>query len=229
MIFEKIRERLELTSKIFNESHLDSTSQAGQDIFAFVIGEITGNKTYLEVGAKFPYYISNTRYLEKYGWAGNSIEIDKAWKPYWENSDRDISRLIWEDALTYDYTTLPKKIGFLSCDIDPPLDINIKALSRIINAGTMFDSICYETNAYLKKGDVIKNVVCELSIEERKKEVEDVLYPLGYKKVISDVGIYGDPNKPFEDWFVHESVDFPCMSHEEFLVKYQNIFWNFYD
>lgn len=228
MGLKEIRERLDKASQVYPLDDLRSTSQSGQDVFAFVIGNITQNKSYLEVGAKLPHYASNTRFLELNGWSGFSIEKNLAWKHNWDASLRDHTRVFWEDALLFDYSKLPKNIGFLSCDIDPPLDINFTALKRIINFGIQFDSICYEHNACLKKGDVFKKIQMMVDPEERIKEAEDLLYSFGYKKVIANACANANPLYPFEDWYIHNSIDFPKMTHDEFLLKYEDIFWQFY-
>lgn len=228
MPLKEIRERFEKAAYVYPLDDLKSTSQSGQDVFAFVIGNITQNKSYLEIGAKLPNYASNTRFLEANNWTGFSIENNVAWKTNWELSERDHTRVIWTDALSFDYSKLPKNIGFLSCDIDPPWHINFVALQTIMNYGIQFDSICYEHNACLKKGEVFKKTVMQTESEERIKEVEDLLYPLGYKKVVANACAHANPAYPYEDWYIHKSIDFPEMSHDEFLVKYEDIFWQFY-
>lgn len=227
MGLREIRERFDRAAYVYPLDDIRSTSQSGQDVFAFVIGNITQNKSYLEVGAKLPNYASNTRFLEANGWSGFSIENNAAWKTNWEISARDHTRVFWEDALSFDYSKLPKNIGFLSCDIDPPLHINFIALKTIMNHGIRFDSICYEHNACLKKGETFKKIQMMVEPEERIREAEDLLYPLGYKKAVANACANANPAYPYEDWYIHESIDFPKMTHDEFLMRYEDIFWLF--
>ena len=198
-------------------------AQAAQDVFAMVVAEKTGNTSYLEIGAKHPYVYSNTKVLERREWTGTSIEIRKSWRPDWEKSERDQSRVKWVDALTFDYSALPEKMGFLSCDIDPPWDVNIRALKRVIETGPTFDSICYEHNAYLQQGTQMKRVKVTDSIEDRRGQQDAILIPAGYKRVVKDACAYYDPDMPFEDWWVHESIDFPEMTFKEFCETYKSL------
>jgi hypothetical protein len=230
MSLETIKKRFTAGNSDIKIARMKHTiTQAAQDIFAMVIAEKTGNKTYLEIGAKQPYYISNTNFLEKSGWTGVSIEINEAHKPEWQSSDRDESRVHWGDALTYNYSALtPKRMGFLSCDIDPPWHVNIEALRKVMSSGLEFDCICYEHNKYLTKGAKKKKLLVPDTIEERKAQMEAVLFPLGYKRVVTNATVYGIDKKPFEDWFVHKDVDFPEMKYNDFLVEYEELFWKYY-
>jgi hypothetical protein len=191
-------------------------AQAGQDVFAMVVAEVTNNKTYLEVGAKLPYMYSNTNYLEFEGWDGTSIELRTVFKKDWKSSIRDENRVEWTDALKFDYTKLPKEMGFLSCDIDPPLNLNIKVLTKILESGMKFDSICYEHNRYIPNQQKHEN--------ERKEQQDALLIPAGYRKVVEDAYAYYDPAMPFEDWWVHDSIDFPIMTFVEFVETYSHLF-----
>ena len=109
----------------FFNKNKDHFSQSGQDQFAYNISGDNG--IYLEIGAHHPIVNSNTYNLEvECGWKGLSVEFDKSFKKYWDNSEKRNNPIIWEDAFKIDYLTsfneyaFPKRINYLSCDIEPP-------------------------------------------------------------------------------------------------------------
>ena len=180
-------------------------SQLKQDIFAFITAS---NKTYIEIGASHPVKINNTYLLEQNNWDGFSIELNLNKKENWDSSDRN-NKIYWGDAITFDYlqalkdNNLPNRIGYLSCDIEPPIN-TFSALKKVIGQGITFDCITFEHDKY--QSDIDYDPI-----------VKDYLKDNGYKVAVDNVFRMRkyrlEPNKPkinkkcfMETWFVHESI-----------------------
>jgi len=188
-----------------------SVSQAWQDIFVHSIcGE---NGTYIEIGAYKPKKANNTFNLEKhFNWTGFSVEIDQTHKNDWEKGRKN--KIYWGDALAFDYLkaleeqSLPNKINYLSCDIEPPNN-TLTALKNVINQGIVFDCITFEHDRANKRWANDKNDYEALATE--------FLMSNGYKIAVNNVHAINDPNYVFETWYVHESLDFKPVTFSEWL------------
>ena len=184
---------------LFRSSQHDYYSQSGQDQFAYNLIGING--CYLEIGAHHPIINSNTYKLEKEcNWKGISVEFDKSFIPDWKDCTERKNEVIWDDAFNIDYGSLlnkknfPKKINYLSCDIEPPKN-TFNILKKIINTGLIFDFISFEHDKYNegKKYD-------DLSF--------DFLKSKNYKVAIKDVYSRDKEKKIYETWYVHEKINF---------------------
>ena len=86
-------------------------------------------------------------------WKLISIEYDKSFMPDWEKYPERRNRVIWDDAFSIDYCSIgkqigaPKRINYLSCDIEPP-ENTFNILKKIIDAGLVFDFISFEHDKY---------------------------------------------------------------------------------
>jgi len=130
-----------------------SEAQAGQDLFAL---EVCKNKTYIEIGGSHPRRINNTFNLDSnHGWNGFSIELNDKWNNAWDTSSRN-NPCYFKNALTFDYLAaireqgMNTKVGYLSCDIEPPNN-TYAALQRVINQGVEFECITFEHDWFCKK------------------------------------------------------------------------------
>jgi len=179
-----------------------SRSQSFQDKFAYsILGE---NSTYLEIGARWPIKMSNTYELEvSHNWKGISLELDVQVKPFWDSTPERKNKIYWNDALTFDYrdailnNNLPLRLGYLSCDIEPPYN-TFSALKRVIEQGITFDCITFEHDLYSYKE---KNF-CELATE--------YLILHGYKvavRNVTHVDKKGIENH-YETWYVNNDIPF---------------------
>lgn len=184
---------------------MSSYSQLKQDIFA--INTAISN-TYIEIGASHPVKINNSYLLESNGWSGFSIELDTSKKEYWDSSDRN-NKIYWDDAITFDYlqaledNNLPNHIGYLSCDIEPPIN-TFAALQKVIAQGITFDCITFEHDKYQSDIDYDPIVKEYLQNKGYKVAVDNVFRMRKYRL---------EPNKPkiikkcyMETWFIHESI-----------------------
>jgi hypothetical protein len=178
-----------------------SQSQALQDYFAeSICGE---NKTYIEIGGHDPIKHSNTYMLEVHkGWTGFSVELNAGHQPRWESCKERNSKIYWADALTFDYingineNNFSKHIGYLSCDIEPPIN-TFSALQRVINLGVKFDCITFEHDQYANKTGVDYNLLAT-----------EFLKTHGYKVAVYDVHPVSRPDWIFETWFVRNDIEF---------------------
>lgn len=185
-----------------------SRSQAYQDYFAATVAK---NKTYVEIGAYKPVHKNNTHNLETVlGWQGFSIELNQKWKPLWEECTERKNKIFWESALEFDHAAavksleLPNRIGYLSCDIEPPAN-TFAALQRVIEQGIQFDCITFEHDNYVKKkrGDLDYDVVAREYLTSR-----------GYKVAVTDV-YNKSPEFAFETWFVKDDIPFNTMTFDQ--------------
>jgi hypothetical protein len=185
-----------------------SKSQAYQDRFAALVAK---KKTYIEIGAYKPVHKNNTFNLETaLNWKGFSIELNQKWKTLWEECTERRNKIFWESALDFDYQNalrelnLPNRIGYLSCDIEPPSN-TFAALKRVIEQGVIFDCITFEHDNYVEK----KSDQLDYDIVAR-----EYLASKGYKTAVT--GVYNkDPKYEFETWFVHGDIEFETMTYDQ--------------
>lgn len=185
-----------------------SRSQAYQDVFADLVAR---HHTYIEIGAYKPVHKNNTYNLDAgLGWRGFSIELNQKWKVGWDECLDRHNKVFWEDALTFDYAGqcraigLTDRIGYLSCDIEPPKN-TFAALQQVIEQGLVFDCITFEHDNYAKKkrGDLDYDIVAR-----------EYLVSKGYRVAVSDV-YCRDPQFVFETWFVYNDIDFEQQSFDQ--------------
>ena len=189
-----------------------SVSQAMQDIFAHSIcGE---NGTYIEIGGNKPRKANNTYNLElNFNWKGYSVEIDQSLVDLWDGARKN--KIYCADALTFDYASaleelsLPKKINFLSCDVEPPSN-TLTALKQVINQGIVFDCITFEHDR--------ANPRWNDDNADYEKLATEFLMSKGYKVAVTGVHPPADPTFVFETWYVHNSIDFKQTTFDEWII-----------
>ena len=175
-------------------------SQAYQDIFAKTTAKV---QTYIEIGARKPSKYNNTCLLEENGWNGFSIEIDQKFQKAWSKERKN--KIYFSDALLFDYyqgcikNNMTTRIGYLSCDIEPPLN-TFTALQRVINQGMEFDCITFEHDDYQSK-------------ENYNEIATNYLISKGYKVAVH--GVYFGRHSHFETWYVKNDIDFLTVSFDE--------------
>lgn len=194
----------------------NSPSQSWQDAFAM---NMLGWKTdgfYLEIGAAFPYTISNTYTLEKqYGWKGVSVEISQDLCEKFNLERSNLCHCL--DATTADYSKLlkeakaPKRIDYLQLDIEPAPN-TLQALKQMPLNDYRFSVITFEHDLYSDPNNAAV-----------KQEAFDILTSAGYQRVVSNVCNSGSP---YEDWYVDplvvdESVWGPVVNSD---LDYSQIF-----
>jgi hypothetical protein len=190
-------------------------AQAHQDAFAY---SITGEQgTYIEIGAFKPATKSNTYGLEvNHGWRGFSLELNLKWKQAWDECPERKNPVCWTDALEFDYVAqvqsmgLPRRINYLSCDIEPPNNA-LSALKRVIGQGIEFDCITFEH-------DRCNPGFAHLVQDNYEQQAIDFLSQHGYRAVVSDVYAGKNTEYFFETWFVKNDIEYPTMKFEEWKV-----------
>lgn len=188
---------------------MKSKSQAFQDIFVLNLG--LQNKTYIEVGGYEPVSLSNTYNLEIAGWRGFTLEINTDYQNLWESCNERKNKVYWEDAVIFDYqlalneNNLSNHIGYLSCDIEPP-ENTFNALKKILSQNITIDCITFEHDNYQSNNDW-------------DKIVTDFLNNVGYKVAVYNVYPDNKRNKKFETWYVHNTINFNCISFDDWKLK----------
>lgn len=174
---------------------LQSSAQAGQDIWAY---EVTGRRkdgTFLDVGA-FNLCVCNNSYaLERIGWRGLLVDIHKDE----ENIPHRTSPLVVGDATKLDWLPtlatagLTNHITYGSFDID---DATADLMDVFPLGEVQFDVITVEHDFY-RLG------------ESARKRIRERLAWFGYYRVCSDVKICipgYNIDGPFEDWWTSREL-----------------------
>lgn len=185
-----------------------SEAQAAQDLFAL---EVCTKKTYIEIGGNHPRRINNTFNLDfNHGWKGFSVELIEKWSGAWSKSDRN-NPCYFKDAITFDYLAALKeqgmytKIGYLSCDIEPPNN-TFAALQRVIGQGIEFECITFEHDWY----NFPETTFNEQATEFLKKH--------GYKVAVRDV-FCKKSWLPYETWYVREDIVFEEIDFQQWRLN----------
>ena len=194
-----------------------SNAEAWQDTFAHLISQQTQRTSYIEIGAAFPKQSNTTYVLDAcLGWKGFSLELNTQYEPQWATCTERGNPCYFQDAITFDYVdalrthNLPNRLGYLSCDIDPPSQ-TFKALTTLIDQGLQFDTICFEHDRYC-------------SDQDYHAMSESYLIPHGYKLAVSDVHPIQMPGCYFETWYVKDDIQFTPMNFVDFMHTYQGKF-----
>ena len=170
-------------------------SQALQDMFVLYCHNGKKNGTYLEVGAAFPYYTSNTALLEQFGWKGVGLELDPEMVKNYNEHRRNKS--LQQDALTADYDKLLTEycgvtdVDYLQVDIKTSEE-TYKALQRIPFDKYRFAVITYEHDDYVD------------DTQSYKQKSRDFLFSKGYLLAVPDVAPIDGYS--FEDWWIHPDL-----------------------
>ena len=104
--------------------------------------------------------------------------------------------------------SLPERINYLSCDIEPPKN-TYNILTKVINEGLEFDFISYEHDKY-NSGDKYEQLY------------ENFLLGQNYKIAIKDVYSRSKKYKIYETWFVNKDIDFENISYDDWKkIRYK--------
>lgn len=202
----------------FKKNNKNLYSQSGQDQFAFNLCGYNG--FYLEIGAHDPIINSNTYNLEvKCNWQGLSVEFDKTFEHSWRSFPQRKNQVLWKDAFEIDYKELvyqkkiPKKIDYLSCDIEPP-ENTFEILKKIILSDISFKFISFEHDKY-ESGD------------KYEKLSKDFLKKHSYRIAVDEVYSREKKNKIYETWFINNDMRFNRTEYKDWKEKfYKNAIFN---
>lgn len=183
-------------------------SQLQQDQFAIRTAK---NKTYIEIGAAGPIKYNNTYLLENNNWKGFSLELNQARVNQWFTESERQNKIYCADAITFDYlqalkeNNLSNRIGYLSCDIEPPVN-TFAALRRVIEQGIIFDCITFEHDRYQS----------EINYDPI---VTEYLLDKGYKVAVRDVFRWRKKPCYMETWYVYGDIDIQEQTYEQWINK----------
>lgn len=163
---------------------MTSTSQAGQDLFAWLMSGKISRGGFVDLGCNHATFHSNSAALEFIGWVGILVDI----APVCEGRS---SPFVCCDAtnpnaeLIERYKALPPVLGYLSVDCD---DATLGALKAFPFDKVQCQTITTEHDRY-HKGDAMRDAIRSFLIGH------------GYSLVCADVSVdgYGE----FEDWWAH--------------------------
>jgi len=166
-------------------------SQCLQDIFVLTMLDGKTDGSYLEIGSAEPYIGNNTALLEKLGWTGISIEIDKELCNLFKRKRKN--PVINMNALDYDYTSVRGEIDYLQLDCDPP-EITYQILTRLNFDHCKYKVITYEHDYYVDESKTYRD------------KSRAFLKSKGYMLIAGNVAPNDTDN--FEDWWIYpELVD----------------------
>jgi len=163
---------------------MTSTSQAGQDLFAYALSGKIRWGGFVDLGCNDATFHSNSAGLEAYGWVGVLADIIPC------AAGRG-SPFVCCDATNPNpsllslYATLPPVLGYLSVDCD---EATLGALTAFPHDKVICQSITVEHDRY-HRGDGMRDAIRQF------------LFARGYDLVCSDV--IADGYGEFEDWWAH--------------------------
>lgn len=175
-----------------------SFSQAHQESFVINVLDHKTNGFYLELGAGWGIYNSNTYLLEsKYGWKGMSVDVDPhriaAFNYVRENKCMFVDARRFDFKKFLDSINAPKQIDYLQMDIHPASD-TLVALKNLPLDSYRFSVITYEHNGYID--DKHKKI---------QAESQKILKDLGYELVVENL-ILDEMWIAYEDWWIDPNV-----------------------
>jgi hypothetical protein len=171
---------------------MTSHSQAGQDLFAYVMRGRKTDGVFLDVGAHDGVTNSNSLGLEEIGWRGLLVDIHCFPGLAARKNDFvifDAAAADWKRTLEL-YMPFDGVFDYLSLDVD---ESTTATLERLLDLPIVFAVITIEHDAY------------RLGAGPRNRQ-RDLLLAGGYDLVCSDVVIEAGPGVPgqggaFEDWW----------------------------
>ena len=178
---KKLRYKFDGFKKIEN-----NYSQTYQDIFVLSMLNGKTDGFYLEIGSADPFKGNNTYLLEKLGWKGLSLEINKIDYEKFKNNRKNNIDLA--DAVTYNYSDLPNEIDYLQVDCDPA-NVTYDVLTNLPFDRCVFKVITFEHDDYV-------------SVNGKYRELSRIfLKSKGYELMCGNIA----PNNIdcFEDWWIH--------------------------
>jgi hypothetical protein len=196
-----------------------SNSQLFQDIFALKTAK---NKTYIEIGAAGPIKYNNTYQLEIRGWKGFSIEFNDKRVSRWDGHKERKNKIYCADAIKFNYTAalienqLPNRIGYLSCDIEPP-ENTFAALRTVFEQGIMFDCITFEHDKYQSSTDIDPLVTDYVKRFGYRVAVRDVFRFRKYR--VDGIKVKVSKKCIMETWYIKDDINFEELDYNQWRNK----------
>lgn len=180
-------------------------SQLGQDVLVdnLLFGKTNG--FFLDIGACYPDYMSNSHFFEtERKWIGVAVEFDEKYQSMWKEQ-RPNTFFHLEDATKVDYQKLldsvnaPKRIDYLSIDVDPPTTLSLESLYKVFESDYMFDVITFEC-------DYGGDVECNFTRPGTRDESRNFLKEKGYI-LVKEIYDYGKPHYHVDDLWIHSRIN----------------------
>lgn len=195
----KLKKFLLPQDKVYINKKTKMWSQIGQDFIADKILNHKRNGFFVEVGGYHPFLYSNSYFFESnLAWDGIIFEINKECCKLIKNKRKCLT--IESDILKVDQKSLesylPKRVDFLSIDIEPNLG-NLIALKKFINLPVRYSFLTFEHS--------------EGRENSKNQKIQDkgfqMLTAKNYYRIAKDVLLN---NLSTEDWYID-------LQAEEFL------------
>lgn len=181
-----------------------------QDMFVLSLLDGKRNGYYLEFGAGYPFFTSNTALLEtEFEWKGLSFDKNESF--CYDFAENRRNPIIMADALKLDLRQtlaehcVPSFVDYLQIDCD---EASLEILKRIPFDEYQFGIIHFEHDLYQVSLDI-------------KKQSEAILSSKGYTKLVNNVAF--NKTDAYEDWWVHPKIyrkQFESMKETNFILEY---------
>ena len=179
-------------------------SQLGQDELVDGLLKQKVNGFFLDIGACYHDYMSNTEFFEKQrNWSGIAVELNEEYAGGWQQN-RPRSVFFCHDATTVDYQKLlddnnaPKIIDYLSIDVDPPTTLSLEVLYKIFETDYEFNVITFEC-------DYGGDEECNFTRQGTRDESRAFLESKGFT-LVQEIYDRGKPNYHVDDLWIHERL-----------------------
>jgi len=177
---------------------INYNGQSAQDLFVLHALNYKTNGYFLEIGSNHPIQINNSYILEKeYFWNGVMVEYEPNYEELYK-AHRNCKYII-QDATMVDYPKLliefPKNMDYLQIDLEVTNGSTLKTLQLLdqtIFKDYTFSVVTFEHDIYV--GDYFNT----------REESREIFKRNGYILIYGDVK---NQNCPYEDWYIHSSVD----------------------
>ena len=177
---------------------INYNGQSAQDLFVLHALDYKTNGYFLEIGSNHPIQINNSYILEKeYFWNGLMVEYQSNFEELYKI--HRTCKYIIQDATTIDYTIplndFPKNMDYLQIDLEVSNESTLKTLQLLdqtIFKEYTFSVVTFEHDIYV--GDYFNT----------RLESREIFKRNGYTLIYGDVK---NQNYPYEDWYIHSSID----------------------
>lgn len=177
-----------------------------QDEFAWILLHNVKNGTFIDMGCAHPIDCSNTYvFYKELGWRGLTFDfvLSQSWSgPFNWNVHRPEDKFFNIDVTTpeclqilKEHTKERKLVDYISVDVDiSSANFGYPAVKNLIDAGIEFKVLTLE-HEYARIG------------EQSRTPVRNLLLPLGYKILFSDISQQHEHNPAIhassEDWYIN--------------------------
>ncbi len=161
-----------------SETRFRSYSQGFQDFIAWKIHVLLGGDpelgTFLDLGSGDPVIWSNTLALEQRGWTGVRVDLNKFSNEGVRSSPK-VQGDLGKDTKILESLN-KKRVDYISLDLD---ENTVPVLKKLLEEDISWEILSVEHDLY--------------SGSTRKQDIETLLLPLGFSRVVNNLRYKGDP------------------------------------